>query len=181
MAKFWFTLLFSFTCTVLIAQREVDKSTSWSLKDRGYLGLGIGGIGFGTNSYYGKYFSIGATPMAGYMIAKNLSAGLAFNYQYTNYSDLKINSTVYGYYPFLRYNIKMFFIQVDKDWYNVPVIDLRTHEKLRNTYERFFVGLGYMSPSGQRSKFNILLSYDFQYSNVGVFNSPLSLRMFLTF
>jgi hypothetical protein len=176
-------LLLSLVCTfsLVFAQRDIDESSNWSIKERGYLGLGIGGLGFGSSNTYGRYFSVGVTPMAGYMIAKNLSGGLAFDYQYSNYSDLKITNTVYGLYPFLRYNVKMFFVQVDKDWYSVPVINLRTREKKRETLERFFVGVGYSSPAGQRSAFNILLSYDFQYTNLSAFNSPLSLRMFLTF
>jgi hypothetical protein len=172
-------MLLSFMLSVACAQREVDKSTDWSLKERAYMGLGIGGIGLGTSQTYGRYFSIGVTPMVGYMIAKNLSGGVAFEYQYTNYSDLKVTNTVYGWYPFLRYNIQKFFIQADKDWYSLQ--DLSSPDKKRKVFDRFFMGVGYSSKQNEKGSFCILGSYDFQYLNTGPFNSPLSLRMFITF
>lgn len=166
--------LFSFNC---FSQKQIDDGSGWSLKDRGYLGLGFGGLGFGTNSLYGNYFSIGLTPMAGYMLTKNLSSGLAFEYQYTSYSDLKLKIHQYGWYPFLRYNIRMFFIQADYDWYSIQ--NFATDDRV--ILDRFFVGLGYSSQSGGRSAVNFLVSYDLLYTNISPFSSPLSVRIFLTF
>ena len=128
-------LLFSLLSLTCFSQKQIDDGSGWSLKDRGYLGLGFGGLGFGTNSLYGSYFSIGLTPMAGYMLTKNLSTGLAFEYQYTSYSDLKLKIHQYGWYPFLRYNIRMFFIQTDYDWYSIQ--NLATDDRV--ILGRFFV------------------------------------------
>jgi hypothetical protein len=161
------------------AQRDVEDRAKWSLQDRGYLGIGLGGLGLGSSSYYGKYFTIGLTGQGGYMITKNLSAGIGAEYQYTNYSDLKITDQVFGGYPFIRYNVfKQFFVQTDYDFYSISV-DARY--KARNIYNRFFVGAGYSSPAGRRGRFNILVSYDLLYTNTSVFNSPLSYRAYFTF
>lgn len=161
------------------AQREVDERTGWSIKERGYLGLGFGGLGLGRSNIYGNYFSIGLTPQVGYMLTKNMSTGLAFEYQYTSYSDLKLKNHLYGWYPFLRYNIRQFFIQTDYDWYSID--NVFTPQEDREIFERFFVGAGYTSPGRGRSAVNFLVSYDLLYTNTSRFNSPLSIRIFMTF
>jgi hypothetical protein len=162
------------------AQKDVDNRTGWSPKERMYLGLGFGGLGFGQDSRFGTYYSIGLTPMVGYMLAKDLSAGLAFEYLYQGFPDAKTNYTRYGGYPFLRYNIKNFFIQTDYDLYSVedfaPPIDGK-----REMIDRFMVGIGYFSRGGGRSAVNFLVSYDFIYSNPSPFSSPVSIRIFITF
>ena len=114
------------------------------------------------------------------MLTKNLSTGLAFEYQYTSYSDLKVRIHQYGGYPFLRYNIRNFFIQTDYDLYSMQA-DFFATEKERVMVDRFFVGAGYSSQGGGRSAFNILVSYDLLYTNTSRFNSPLSVRAFMTF
>ncbi len=161
------------------AQRDIDEEASWSPKDRVYLGIGLGGLSLGKSNVYGSYFSIGIIAQAGYMITKNLSAGIGGEYQYTNYSDLKITDQMFGGYPFIRYNVfKGFFIQTDYDFYSISV-DARYND--RRVYERFFVGAGYSSPAGRRGRFNILVSYDLLYTSSSVFNSPLSFRAYFTF
>lgn len=164
------------------AQRDVDSKSSWSIRERGYLGLGFGGLGLGSHPVYGRYFSIGLSPMAGYMLARNFSTGLGFEYQYTSYSDLKIRIHQYGWYPFLRYNIRNFFLQTDYDWYSIPQTINSSGDTERIILDRFFIGVGYVSSSpGSRSALNILASYDMLYTNTSSFSSPLSIRIFMTF
>lgn len=179
MKKLFLLAVLATTLSTAFAQKEVDENTSWAIKDRGYLGLGFGGLGLGSNSVYGNYFSIGLTPMAGYMLTKNLSTGLAFEYQYTSYSDLKLKIHQYGWYPFVRYNIKNFFVQTDYDWYSVENFASPTRDRV--ILERFFVGLGYWSGTGGKVSTNLLLSYDLMYTNTSPFSSPLSIRIFMTF
>ena len=181
MKSFVLLLCLSMSCVTAFSQREVDDRTPWNLKDRAYLGLGFGGLGFGTHPSYGTYFSVGLSPMAGSMITKNFSSGVAFEYQYTSYSDQKIKIHQYGWYPFLRYNIKNVFVQADYDWYSVPRFVTVTSQE-RVILDRFFVGLGYSNASpGSRSAVNILASYDLLYTNTSPFSSPLSFRIFMTF
>lgn len=179
MKKIVFLILLGLYSLSAFSQKEVDESSGWSLKERAYFGLGFGGLGLGTSNAYGKYFSIGVTPMAGYMLTKNLSSGLAFEYQYTSYSDLNLRLSQYAVYPFVRYNIKSFFIQGDYDWYSIP--DISTQEQKRKIFNRAFVGVGYSSNSGGRGSINFLVSYDLLYTNTSPFSSPLSVRIFATF
>ena len=180
MKKLGLILLVCFWSATAFSQKYVDDQTGWSFKERGYFGLGFGGLGLGRSNVYGNYFSIGVTPLAGYMLTKNLSSGLAFEYQYTSYSDLKVRIHQYGGYPFLRYNIRNFFIQTDYDLYSMQA-DFYATEKERVIVDRFFVGAGYSSHGGGRSAFNVLVSYDLLYTNTSRFNSPLSVRAFMTF
>ena len=173
MVRFLTIVLFIFSSVIAFAQREVDEKTLWNWRDRGYFGLGIGGLGFGSHPQLGNYYSIGLTPMVGYMLVTNLSSGFAFEYQYSGYPDIDQNVTQYGWYPYLRYNIKQFFIQTDYDWYRQKGVD--------DTFTRFNVGAGYFSQGSRRSAMNFLVSYDLQYTSTGPFNSPLSFRIFLTF
>ncbi len=175
-------LLLCLSTSCVLAQRDVDEDTGWSIKERGYLGLGFGGLGLGTHPPYGRYFSIGVSPLAGYMLARNFSGGVGFEYQYTSYSDQKLRIHQYGWYPFLRYNIRNFFLQTDYDWYSIPSLSSSGQTTDRVILDRFFVGVGYTSSDpGSRVQMNFLASYDFLYSNVGSFSSPLSIRIFATF
>jgi hypothetical protein len=160
------------------AQIQISDDADWSIKERGFLGIGIGGLGFGTGPF-GTYYSIGVTPQIGYMLHKNVSTGFAFDYQYTGYPDQNLKRTQYGWYPYLRFNIKRFFIQTDYDWYNID--NIYTPVKDRQIYNRFLAGVGYFTQGRGRGGANILLSYDFAYEEPSQFNSPLSIRIFFTF
>lgn len=180
MKKVGLLLIVCFSSLTVFSQKYIDDQAGWSFRDRGYFGLGFGGLGLGRSSVYGNYFSIGVTPMVGYMLTRNLSSGVAFEYQYTSYSDLKLRIHQYGGYPFLRYNIKNFFLQTDYALYSMQA-DFSATDKERVLLDRFFVGAGYSSQSGGRGAFNILVSYDLLYTNTSRFNSPLSVRAFMTF
>jgi hypothetical protein len=158
-------------------QIQIDERTPNTIKDRGYLGLGIGGLGLGTSSV-GTYYSIGVTPQVGYMINPYLSPGLAFEYQYVGYTGgVNQHYSQYGWYPYLRFNIKKFFIQTDYDTYYVPV----NFGSDRKVFNRFLLGLGFFTPGRKRGGFNMLISYDVLYTANSPFNSPLSFRAFFTF
>lgn len=161
----------------VFAQREIGNTTS--LKDRGYVGVGFGGLSFGESNYYGRYFSIGVSALTGYMVTANLSAGLGFDYQFDSYGDADLKNHIFGGYPFIRYNIADFFVQADYDVYSLKA--LYDTQQVRVTEERFFVGVGYSPQSFSRTRLNALLSYDFLYDNIGLFSSPISLRVFVTF
>ena len=174
-----FTLLvFLLVVNVSFAQRDFDGGDGWSLKDRGYFGFGLSGLSFGSNANYGNFFSIGVTGQLGYMLVENLSIGAGAEYQYDSYSDIKAKNHIYGGYPFVRYNIKDFFIQAD---YNVGTIkaDFET-QKFKRSYERFFVGVGYSSSAGSNGQVHILATYDFLYTNTSPFASPLAIRVYFT-
>lgn len=176
MRRAFIYLIFSTLCIPVFCQIQLDDRASNSIKDRGYLGLGIGGLGLGTGSF-GTYYSIGLTPQVGYMFNQYVSSGLAFEYQYTGYPDAHQHYSQYGWYPYLRFNIKKIFIQTDYDWYSVPVM----YSNERKMFNRFLLGAGYFSPGRGRGGMNFLVSYDLLYSANSPFNSPLSIRIFWTF
>jgi hypothetical protein len=173
-----FTLLVFFAFSAC-AQRTMDEETGWSISDRGYAGVGLGGLNFGKSDYLGNYFSIGVSALGGFMLTKNLSTGIGFEYQYTTYPDKKLKNHLYGGYPFVRYNIKNFFLQFDYDLYSVQ-LDLTTTSE-REMKERAFAGIGFSSSSNGRTFVNFLVSYDFLYTSSSIFSSPLNTRLFFTF
>jgi hypothetical protein len=162
----------------LIAQRDLDDD-SWSIKNRGFVGLGLTGLSLGNSPSYGKYFTIGVSGQVGYMLTKYLSSGVGVDFEYTSYSDQKLKLYSTGTYPFLRYNIKQFFIQTEYAFYTLKAKSPIAEEKVNA--ERCFIGLGYCPETSSRGKFNLLLSYDVLYENSGLFPSPLSIRVFYTF
>lgn len=173
-------IIFTLVGSQAIAQRDIDEESPMNdFAERAYAGIGFGGLSFGNHSFYGNYFSIGASVLGGYMLTQNLSAGVGFEYQYTSYSDLKLKSHLYGGYPFVRYNIKNFFIQADYDLYSVQVNLADTGD--REMAERMFMGVGFSSPTRGRGYVNFLISYDFLYTSSSIFGSPLNTRLFFTF
>jgi len=184
--KLWFNMkiviavVFVFFSVAAFAQREdVEDDTEQTFKSRGFFGLGLGGLGFGSDPYYGNYFSVGVSGLTGYMFTPQISGGIGLQYQYTNYSDLHYANNLYIGYPFIRYNFKSLFIQADYDLYSLNVnLDAA---KARRLYERFFVGIGYAPPSDGGGKLNILASYDLLYPNSYIFPTPFNIRLFYTF
>ena len=182
MKRTLFLLILLSVSVQIFSQIQVDERSGHSLKERGYLGLGLGNLGLGSNAY-GTYYSIGLTPQAGYMFNQYFSSGLAFDYQFTGYASRvqgaqAANVSLYGWYPYVRLNIKKVFAQADYDWYSVPVSG---GPKDREIFNRFLIGIGYFQQGRGRGGMNFLLSYDMIYSANSPFNSPLSIRIFFTF
>jgi hypothetical protein len=169
-------IVFILTLINASAQREVTDETPWNLKSRAYPGIGLGGLNFGNHPNYGRYFSIGAGALGGFMFTRDLSAGVGVEYQYTSFSEIDFRDHLYGGYPFIRYNIKNFFIQADYDLFSVKNHSLGT----RSTEERLFLGAGFFSLTNRGSA-NFLISYDVLYLNSNSFAGPLNTRFFFTF
>ena len=162
--RFCATILLFFLAVSVYGQKYVDDDTPYNFRDRAYGGLGLGGLGFGSHSTLGNYFSIGVSALGGYMLTKNLSTGIGFEYQYTSYGQA---------------DIKNFFLQADYNMYN---IEIRYRDnKASETSDRMLVGIGFSSPTRGRGYFNFLVSYDFLYSSTSPWGSPLNTRMFFTF
>ena len=150
-----------------------DSKFDWS---KIYFGGG-GSFGFGTGYNYFSLF-----PIAGYRITDNFSVGTGITYdRYTFKYTYKYTLTQYGVTPFLRYNIQPVFFQTEYDLINSPITTING-ETERSNFSRFLVGIGYMSQIGSgRSAFNILAMYDLLYKTPSVFQSPVVLRVFVTF
>jgi hypothetical protein len=72
-----------------------------SFRERLHFGGGISGLSFGNPT------SIGISPMAGYLLAKNTILGLGMTYQYysVNYGGFKATSNLLGERIFVRQQI----------------------------------------------------------------------------
>lgn len=179
-SKFVIAILFTFCSVSVLAQREIaEDAPMWDFDERAYAGIGFGGLSFGNHSFYGRHFSIGAGVLGGYMLTKNLSTGVGFEYQYTTYGDAEIKNHVYGGYPFVRYNIRNFFLQFDYDFFWLKT-SFPTYTS-DATAERLFGGVGFFGAGRGRVTTNFLISYDFLYTSSSRFGSPLNTRLFFTF
>lgn len=169
------------------AQRDITEDTGWSLKDRLYVGGGFGLSGGSDYSGY-KYFTFSLSPILGYMITPQLSAGTGISYQYLSYGDLNIKLHQYGVSPFVRYNISQFFGQVEYNVISTPYVVVDpvngVYASKRATYDRLLAGVGIAQPIGDRAKVNILAMYDLLYTNdrsQSPFGSPWVLRVFFSY
>jgi hypothetical protein len=147
-------------------------------------GFGLNG---GTDSYGNKYFTFSLSPIIGYMITKDFSAGSGISYQYLGYSDLHITLHQYGLSPFLRYNVKQFFGQVEYNLISTPQVAVNSQGGFdavnRSVYDRLLAGIGISQPIGDRSSLNLVAMYDLIYSSdrtQSPFASPWVFRVYFS-
>ena len=122
------------------------------LSDKIYVGGG-GGLGGGRDVYGNRYTRIAITPLIGYRITDQFSAGTSLSYININYSDLGFRYKQYGAMPFLRYNINDLFLMTEFNLINVPSLSFNGQYDIsdRLTVTRLLAGAGYSMPVGGRS------------------------------
>ena len=171
-------LLFLIIAFSALAQREVDEDAGWSLKDRIYVGGGLG-LNGGTDGYGNRYFYVALSPIVGYMITPQFSAGTGVSWQHYSYPDVDIKINQYGVSPFARYNFGKLFAYGEYNLINTPSFyDLNK----RSNYDRLLLGLGYSQPLGNRGAINAMALYDVLYNQSDrVFASPWVFRVFFSF
>jgi hypothetical protein len=162
----------------LLAQREVDEQADW--KDRIYFGGG-GGLNGGTDLNGNRYFFFSLSPVVGYMITSQLSAGTGIVYQRTNFSDRNISFTQYGIMPFVRYNFKDLFLTAEYNYINLPRLGNNLNTVDRIFLDRLLLGVGYSQPLGGRTKLNVMAMYDVLFERSSPFLTPWVFRVFFTF
>ena len=166
-----FLLIFS---SHLYAQKDVDiRGGDPSFLDRVYVG---GGLGFATSN---NATFISVSPIVGYMITQNLSAGVGIQYQYIKYKFSNITTDSYGGSIFTRYNISQFFLQTEYNTISFQVAP-GTDNKDRRSYDRLLFGGGISQPLGRRARLNILGMYDVIYNANSPFASPWVFRVFVS-
>ena len=145
-----------------------------------YVGGG-GSFGAGTNSAGIRYSYYSVFPIVGYRITPQLSAGTGVNYQHYGFPDYGSDYSYYqlGISPFLRYNFNQLFFQTEYDIINSPSF----YDASRSIYNRLLFGVGYSQPfsSTGRGAINAMAMYDVLYKQPSVFNSPVVIRVFVTF
>ena len=138
------------------------------------------GTAFGQRVYFGGNFSlqfgsltyIDVSPLAGYMITRNFSAGLGVTYRYLRYKDnyynINYSSNIYGGRLFLRHNISLFhlplFLYSEYEDLSVAVPVNNSPDRLsREWIPSLFAGGGLFQPIGQRAGFTIMFLYNLIY------------------
>jgi hypothetical protein len=151
---------------------------------RMYFGVG-GGFGAGTNTSGFRYNYYSVFPVIGYRVTDQFSAGAGLNYLHYGYPDFgpAYSYSQYGFMPFIRYNFNQLFFQMEYDMISSPTIDNTTGlpETTKKLFSRLLFGLGYYAPMGKQTAINVMAMYDVLYHNPSPFNSPVVLRVFVTF
>lgn len=136
-------------------------NSSSNFRDNIYFG---GGGSFNAQQ---NYLNIGITPIIGYKITNEFSAGVQLTYQFVKIFETKIKN--YGGGPFLRYNVtEKFFGYTEYEYLNFGFVGPQGIERL--DFYSWFVGIGYSEPVGDRVSFNITALYNVLYGDGS--NSP---------
>lgn len=155
------------------SKSSYNKSEGFSF-DRLYFGGG-GGFSGGTD-----FINLSVSPLIGYKITEQFSAGLQITYQYVKIIDTRINN--YGGGPFLRYNFSdKLFGYTEYEYLN---FGFQTRGEIqRESFNSWFAGIGYSEAVGDKAAVNILVLYNLLYSDGGnsPYQSPLVIRGGLTF
>lgn len=157
------------------AQKEFTEGSGFF--DRVYLG-GNFGAQFGSVTY------IDLSPLAGYMINQNLSAGVGITYQYLKYRAYDISFSTYGWRTFARRNIgRQLFVHGEFENLNIQFYNPSTADGIyRDWVPGLFLGGGMFQPIGQRGGFMITALYNVLYDDLrSPYNSPVVLRLGFTF
>ena len=137
-----------------------------SFRERLHFGGGISGLSFGNPT------SIGISPMAGYLLAKNTILGLGMTYQYysVNYGGFKATSNLLGERIFVRQQIPALSALIGQGYLTAQLenFDNMSPGSIGSYSNPFLVGIGI----GSRIGINLSLMYDLNYSETSGKQSP---------
>ena len=137
-----------------------------SFRERLHFGGGISGLSFGNPT------SIGISPMAGYLLAKNTILGLGMTYQYysVNYGGFKATSNLLGERIFVRQQIPALSALIGQGYLTAQLenFDNMSPGTSVGYSNPFLVGIGI----GSRIGINLSLMYDLNYSETLGKQSP---------
>ncbi len=142
-------------------------------------------IGGGIGLAFGDYTNIAVTPVIGYRITDNFSAGIGLGYQYvkiTNFFEVERPGTngVYDYYDlkanlfsaslWARYIVwRNVFVHAELEQnfmnFKIPAYDQSGSGNIVESTQKYdapciLLGAGYRQPLGDRSSVNFMLLYD---------------------
>lgn len=156
---------------------EIDQGSDW--KDRIYAGGGFG-LQFGTIT------NIEVSPLIGYRITENFSAGLGVTYIYYKIDldpprdDFETN--IYGGRVFARRNITdQFFLHGEFESLNLEFFNVNDGTINREWVPGLFIGGGYFMPLGRNAGFSAMALYNVIHDDLkSPYNSPLVIRIGIT-
>lgn len=137
-----------------------------SFRERLHFGGGVTGLSFGNPT------SIGISPMAGYLLAKNTILGLGMTYQYysASYAGFKATSNLLGERIFVRQQIPALSALIGQGYLTAQLENFNNMSPGTTVgYSNpFLVGVGI----GSRIGINLSLMYDLNYSETSGKQSP---------
>ena len=137
-----------------------------SFRERLHFGGGISGLSFGNPT------SIGISPMAGYLLAKNTILGLGMTYQYysISYQGFKATSNLLGERIFVRQQIPALSALIGQGYLTAQLENFNNMSPgtTAGYSNPFLVGIGI----GSRIGINLSLMYDLNYSETSGKQSP---------
>jgi hypothetical protein len=137
-----------------------------SFRERLHFGGGVTGLSFGNPT------SIGISPMAGYLLAKNTILGLGMTYQYysASYAGFKATSNLLGERIFVRQQIPALSALIGQGYLTAQLENFNNMSPVATgSYSNpFLVGIGI----GSRIGINLSLMYDLNYSETSGKQSP---------
>ena len=137
-----------------------------SFRERLHFGGGISGLSFGNPT------SIGISPMAGYLLAKNTILGLGLTYQdySASYAGFKATSNLLGERIFVRQQIPALSALIGQGYLTAQLENFNNMSPgTTGGYSNpFLVGVGI----GSRIGINLSLMYDLNYSETSGKQSP---------
>ncbi|MFZ6663919.1 hypothetical protein [Peijinzhouia sedimentorum] len=173
-SKLLFTTLFVLLFQSAIAQIQTDDVKELSTMERIY-GGGNFSLGFGNITF------VDISPLAGYMITPQFSAGLGATYQYLRYNNFDQSANVYGGRIFMRHNImQRFFAHAEYESMSVeyPQYDDNLNVVVRREWvPGLLVGGGIFNGFGERGGMNLTVLYNLVHDNIrSPYGSPLIIR-----
>ena len=137
-----------------------------SFRERLHFGGGVTGLSFGNPT------SIGISPMAGYLLAKNTILGLGMTYQYysASYAGFKATSNLLGERIFVRQQIPALSALIGQGYLTAQLENFNNMSPgTTGGYSNpFLVGVGI----GSRIGINLSIMYDLNYSETSGKQSP---------
>ena len=185
MKKLTLTCLALSLCTMAVAQwGEEEMSDKPSVRDRIFVGGGLGGISFSSNY---QYFAING--LVGYKITPKLAGGVQLQYRFAKDKRYSPSFTAndFGVSPFLRFNFYgPLFLHVEYEYLSYEYPSYPTYEKTRDGYSSFMAGGGFFQPIGRNAGFYFAALYNFTYRDPQSpydyypYSSPLVIRAGVT-
>ena len=191
MKKFVIALMFSLVCSVSLnaqyfddGKEKEEEQEPTNIDNRVFFG-GNFGLSFSFGRGGSQYFEL--SPLVGYRVSENFSAGAAFTYLYISreyiflpsYNRITLKNNTYGPRAFLRYSfLDDYFLQTEYESLNteVPLNDGTTNTG-RAWVPGFFVGGGSTFQVSQNLAVNAMILYNLSYNDLrSPYVSPLVVR-----
>jgi hypothetical protein len=176
---FIFFIFFLYNFSNLSAQDDPAKSSTSTENFQKHLFTG-GSIGL----QFGIVTLVDLSPLIGYKITKNFSAGIGATYQYCSAKDYQYGYTyktsIYGGRVFARYYFLKNFL-VDAEYESLSLeskyFDLyQIHNTPRFLENNLFAGGGYRQIIGENSCFYIMILYNLNETIDNHYGSPYIIR-----